>query len=108
MEKFFYPHNCVISRDIGNSYADGDSIIEVLYTGICGYHPKGSASLVGGISFISAPNVILPVNHVVFNINDIVEITANKGRKITATIETLEDNDDDDCGGTTLYLKNAV
>lgn len=105
---FFYPHSCKVKRDLGSFDENGDPNMEIIYEGLCGYQIGNSGYTTGGIVIQNSPNVILPSNEAIFKANDLVEIEVEKDRVIQATVESFEDVDMDEIGGTTLWLKNGT
>lgn len=107
VDNFFFPHTCEVKRYTGEFDAEGFEIFELIYIGECGYQPTNNGYNASGVAILTSPNVILPENEAVFKVNDVVVITLPKGRSLNATVESFEDVEDSDIGGTTLWLKQA-
>ena len=105
MKASLYKHSCVISRSNGWD-ENGDETFTDLYSGSCLYQAKFNAIIAGGL-VQSSPVCFLPSNDILFDINDKVVITVEKGRVITAFIETVRDLSGGNVNGTRLELKQA-
>lgn len=105
VDNFFFPHTCTVKRTTGETDESFAEIFEEIYVGECGYQPTNNAYNASGVAILNSPNVILPLNEAIFRADDLVVITVEKGRVIEAQIESFEDVDDSDVGGTTLWLR---
>lgn len=105
-EDIFYPHTCEIKRSTGATNSDGDELFEMIYNGRCGlqYHSNGDTSY-QGYSYQTFPNLILPEHNILFEINDLVEVYTQNGRKQEFTVENFESTHDEELSGTTIWLK---
>lgn len=114
IDRFFYPHDCIVSRGTNKSDENGNEINDIVYYGECGVQVgvNGDVSLQGDI-YQRSPCLIIPVTNVIFMIGDKVEATIENGQKIDYTVRspriTNEQGFDEDDGinGTTLWLKKG-
>lgn len=106
VDSFFYPHTCVVQRATGETDSETfEEVFEMIYSGECGYQPANNGYNASGVVVLNSPNVIIPSNAVLFQADDKVIITVEKGREVSALIETFEDVSDMDVAGTTLWLR---
>lgn len=105
MELIKFRHSCKIERFIEFNEL-GEEIYELLYDGECLYQEKTQVYVSGGIAQRS-PICFLPKNDVLFAMDDIVTITADKGRVIVSYIDIPRDIDSALISCTRLELKQA-
>ena len=111
------PYNdyCRIWRGIGEVDEDGNEIMgDLLYEGVCDYQVDmgGNMHRLGG-QWQSNPTIFLPVNDIIFETNDIVEVTLKFGRVVKSTVKQYDIDDVDNCEGrkvlegTQIWLKEG-
>lgn len=107
-DNFYYPDYCLVSRGDGTTDDKGNETFTPLYEGVCNiqYSQGGNTSLQGN-TYQSTPTLVLPDNDSIFLINDMVLVRTRKGREINYSIEQFEDIEDEDVGGTTIWLKQG-
>lgn len=106
-----YPDTCIIGRSDGTVDSNGFEIItEELYNGECLLEITGQ-SRYDGFQFENEPLLFIPVNNVMFKINDKVMVTTWNGRTINYTIknwEAITDNDFAELNDTCIWLKDGT
>ncbi len=109
MNVFEYPDKCKVRRSDGEVDENGYEIDTDVYTGDC-LLELGGDSKFDGFQFEHEPMVFIPINNVMFEINDKVEITKWNGRKLNYTIKNWEANTDEDfeeLRDTCIWLKDG-
>ena len=64
-----------------------------------------------GFQFEHEPVLFIPVNNIMFDVNDEVIVTTWNGRKMTYTIkdwEAIQDNDFEELNDTCIWLKDGT
>lgn len=65
-----------------------NELSEVIYQGTCNYQKGGQTSL----SIVTRNDVVyLPQNDVLIEVNDVVEATITKGRKVSGVVKVVRD-----------------
>lgn len=106
-----YPDLCVISRFTGDTDDNGDEILTELYNGNCEiqYGVSGGNSLHTD-NYQSKTTLFIPVNDILFAVNDKVVVTSLNGRITEATIEQFESISDVELemNDTCIWLKGGT
>lgn len=104
-----YPDKCTISRSEGKVDERGNEILSEKYSGECLLQITGSTRY-DGFEFEHEPKMFIPINNILFKINDRVDIETWNGRKTTYTIkdwEAIKDDDFDELNDTCIWLKDG-
>lgn len=100
---------CTIKRSAGETDEEGNEVFTDLYSGECLLQLDGQ-SRYNGFYFEHEPLLFIPVNDVMFKINDMVEVTTFAGREISYTIknwEPIKDNEFEELNDTCIWLKDG-
>ncbi len=104
-----YPDTCVIGRSTGEVDKQCVEISDEVYNGECLLEITGQ-SRYDGFEFEHEPILFIPVNNVMFQINDSVEVTTWNGRILSYTIKNWEAIKDDmpELNDTCIWLKDGT
>lgn len=104
-----YYDTCKISRSDGTVDANGDEILTPVYEGDCLLELSGNTRY-DGFQFEHEPLIFIPVNNVMFRINDKVKVTTFNGRTLSYTIknwEAIMDGEFEELNDTCIWLKDG-
>jgi hypothetical protein len=106
-----YPDACIISRTSGVTDIGGNEVFAELYNG-CGeiqYGGSGGNSLHAS-NYQSETILFIPVNDILFKVNDKVLVVSKNGRSSKFTIEQFESIEDDntELNDTCIWLKGGT
>jgi hypothetical protein len=105
-----YPDSCVIGRSTGKVDSNGVETFTELYNGVCLLEISGQTRY-DGFQFEHEPILFIPVNNVIFEINDKVTVTTWNGRVTTYTVkdwEAIYDADFPELNDTCIWLKDGT
>lgn len=105
-----YPDKCVIGRSEGEVDENGDEIMTERYNGECLLQISGQTRY-DGFQFEHEPVLFIPINDIMFDVNDEVVVTTWNGRKMTYTIkdwEAIQDSDFEELNDTCIWLKDGT
>ena len=106
-----YPDTCVISRFSGDTDDQGEAIMEVLYTDYCEIQFGGSGgNTLHTDNYQSRTTLFIPVNNILFQVNDKVVVTSLNDRVTEFTIEQFESITDaePELNDTCIWLKGGT
>ena len=106
-----YPDMCIISRTSGLTDVNGNEVFVELYNG-CGeiqYGGSGGNSLHAS-NYQSETIMFVPVDGILFKINDKVVVVSKNGRNSDFTIKQFESIEDDNAelNDTCIWLKGGI
>lgn len=109
IDRFFYPHDCIVTRGTNSQDKNGDEIFGIIYNGKCGVQvgSNGDTSLQGDI-YQRSPCLIIPVIDITFMINDKVVATVENNHKLEYTVKSPRISTEEGIEGTTLWLKKGT
>lgn len=105
-----YYDTCKISRSDGTVDANGDEVLTTVYEGDCLLELSGNTRY-DGFQFEHEPLIFIPVNNVMFRINDKVEVTTFNGRTLSYTVknwEAIMDGEFEELNDTCIWLKDGT
>lgn len=105
-----YPDTCVISRSSGKVDEEGFEIRTTLYSGECLAELIEYYSRYDGFEFEHESKVFIPINDIIFKVNDKVIITMWNGTVYEYTIKVWEsicDDEFEELNDTCLWLKDG-
>ena len=105
-----YSDSCVISRSAGEVDSNGIEVLTPVHSGKCLLEISGQTRY-DGFQFEHEPVLFIPVNNVLFEINDRVVVTTWNGREIRYTVkdwEAIDDNDFPELNDTCIWLKDGT
>lgn len=106
-----YPDSCIISRTSGTTDINGDEVFSELYNGPCEiqYGGSGGTSLHAS-NYQSETILFIPINSVLFKINDKVVVIGINGRDSEFTIKQFESLKDisPELNDTCIWLKGGT
>ena len=104
-----YPDTCVIGRSAGEVDEQGFEVPTEVYNGECLLEITRH-SRYDGFEFEHEPILFIPVNSVMFKINDSVTVTTWNGRILSYTIKNWEAIKDDmpELNDTCIWLKDGT
>lgn len=107
-----YPERCEIKRATGNIDANGMELFTVLYDGSCIWELEGDGQTsYNKYEYTSTPKIFIPVNDILFRINDFVTVYGLNGRVSTYTIKQYDSISDDmipELNDTCIWLKGGT
>lgn len=89
MELITFDDVCVISRPTGKVTEYDEPIMDTIYNDSCLYQEAGRSYSAKFISL--SPIVFLPTNDVLVEINDVVDLVTENGRKRVGVIDNVRD-----------------
>lgn len=107
MNKFFYPHTAVITRETGETDDIGNPLVQNVSSGIACYQKPNSSNMQLALQYGADATLMIPDTKTIFKINDDVLIVVENNVQIKATVKDKETNTETGIAGTTLWLKNA-
>lgn len=104
-----YYDSVVIERFTGEIDSNGEEVRDLIYSGEA-LLQLTSSSRHDGYQFEHEPLLFIPVNDILFKINDTVAVTTLNGRVIEYTLlnyESIKDNDYPELNDTCIWLKDG-
>lgn len=102
--------SCLIRRSAGDTDDEGNEIFTDLYSGECLLQLDGN-SRYNGYYFEHEPILFIPVNNVMLEVNDFIEVTTFNGRKLNYLVknwEAIKDDEFEELNDTCIWLKDGA